>query len=69
MRPTYYVHASRHTERKVVRCSAAWIAVEQRDRLMRQGWKVTVHDASMKPVSYEDLIELMQAEGRRSSGT
>ena len=62
-------HASRLTPRKVVRCSAAWIAVEQRDRLLRQGWKVIVHDALGDKVSDDDLVALMLSEGRGSEGT
>ncbi|MFK5600546.1 hypothetical protein ACFZ8E_26680 [Methylobacterium sp. HMF5984] len=65
---TYYVHATRHTERKVVRCSAAWIAIEQYDRLSRQGWKVSVHDASGDPIADDDLAQAMLAEARAPKG-
>jgi hypothetical protein len=63
MQRTYYVPDSRNLERKVVRCSAAWIAVEQRDQLIWQSWKVVVRDANGERVSDEDLVDLSSDGG------
>ena len=69
MQRVYYVHASQHPERKTIRCSAAWIAIEQRDLLIRRGWKVSVHDTSGDPITGDDLAEAMLAEARAPKET
>jgi hypothetical protein len=41
VRQTYKIDAAlKGRGRKTLRCASAWVAYEQRDRLVRQGWTV-----------------------------
>jgi hypothetical protein len=48
--------------RKTLRCASAWVAYEQRDRLVRQGWTVSIVDHAMRPVAVDQLEAVAQAE-------
>jgi len=63
VRHTYKVDAAlKGRRRKTLRCASAWVAYEQRDRLVRQGWTVSVLDQAMKPVAVDHLEAAALAE-------
>lgn len=67
MRHAYKIEAAlKGRGRKTLRCTSAWVAHEQRDRLVRKGWTVSILDHAMKPVAAGQLEATAQAE---SGGT
>ncbi|SDA25040.1 hypothetical protein SAMN02799622_03540 [Methylobacterium sp. UNC378MF] len=63
MLQTYKIDAAlKGRGRKTLRCASAWVAYEQRDRLVRQGWTVSVLDHAMKPVAVDHLEAAALAE-------
>jgi hypothetical protein len=63
VRQTYKIDAAlKGRGRKTLRCASAWVAYEQRDRLVRQGWTVSILDHAMKPVAVDQLAAVAQAE-------
>jgi hypothetical protein len=60
---TYKIDAAlKGRGRKTLRCASAWVAYEQRDRLVRQGWTVSILDHAMKPVAVDHLEAVAKAE-------
>jgi hypothetical protein len=64
VRLAYIVRAARGHETKRLRCASAWVAFEQRGRLIRQGWKVHVVDFEQKPVIGSLLEAAAESEMR-----
>jgi hypothetical protein len=62
VRLAYIVRAARGHETKRLRCASAWVASEQRRRLVRRGWKVQVLDFAQKPVMDSLLEAFAEAE-------
>lgn len=63
MRQTYKIEAAlKGRGRKTLLCASAWVAYEQRDRLVRQGWTVSILDHALKPVPVDHLEAVARAE-------
>lgn len=63
MKHAYTIQASiRDQPMKTLQCTTAWVAFEQRNRLVRQGWKVHILNRAGKPVTDSQLEAAAQAE-------
>ncbi|MGH1571379.1 hypothetical protein ACRAWG_12620 [Methylobacterium sp. P31] len=62
MKHAYTLHAMRGRETKKLPCASAWVAFEQHNRLVRQGWKVSTVSHAGKLVTGSQLEAAAQAE-------
>ncbi|WP_267358417.1 MULTISPECIES: hypothetical protein [unclassified Methylobacterium] len=58
----YMIRAALGRAKKDLRCASAWIAFEQHNRLVRQGWNVRVFDDDREQMSVSQLEAAAQAE-------
>lgn len=62
MKHAYIIHAARGRETKQLPCASTWVAVERRNLLNRQGWKVRIVNHAGAAVSDSLLEATAQAE-------
>lgn len=63
MQQAYKIEAAlKGRGRKTLRCASAWVAYEQHDRLVRQGWTVRILDNAKMPMAAGQLEAIAQAE-------
>ncbi|MCJ2060095.1 hypothetical protein MKL09_26635 [Methylobacterium sp. J-048] len=58
----YLIRALLGGAKKDFRCASAWIAFEQHNRLVRQGWKVHIFNPARDQITADQLEAAAQAE-------
>ncbi|MCJ2126799.1 hypothetical protein [Methylobacterium sp. J-077] len=62
MADDYMIRAALGRAKKDFRCASAWIAFEQHNRLVRQGWKVHIFNPARDQLTADQLEAAAQAE-------
>ena len=64
MKHAYTILAARGRETKRLPCASAWVAVERRNLVIRQGWKAAIFDHLGAEMKDSTMDALAQAEVR-----